>query len=73
MIGDFELLREAAAALVAIPPDRRTDCVIELLRLLEVQRDVLRNSSTTTVIGRNARIPSHRRPRSRQHRPSPGG
>jgi hypothetical protein len=43
MIGDFELLREAAAALVAIPPDRRTDCFIELLRVLNVRRDVLRS------------------------------
>jgi hypothetical protein len=35
-------MRQAAYCLACIPAERRTDCLIELLRLLGVRRDGLR-------------------------------
>jgi hypothetical protein len=38
---EFELLRQAAACIAAVPSERRTAILVELLHLLGVQRDVL--------------------------------
>jgi hypothetical protein len=39
---EFELLRQAAACIAAVPSDRRTAILVELLHLLGVQRNALR-------------------------------
>jgi hypothetical protein len=39
---EFQLMRQAAACLACIPSERRGECLVELLRLLGVQRDGLR-------------------------------
>jgi hypothetical protein len=41
---EFDLLRTAAACIAAVPSDRRTVILVELLRLLGVQRDALRQA-----------------------------
>jgi hypothetical protein len=41
-ITDFELLKTAAACIAAVPSERRTTILVELLHLLGVQREALR-------------------------------
>jgi hypothetical protein len=42
MATEFDLLKTAAACIAAVPSDRRTAILVELLHLLGVRRDVLR-------------------------------